>query len=188
MLTVLSRNWWVVVLRGALAVLFGIAALLWPQLTLRVLVVVFGVYALADGLFEVVTAFSDRKTFDGWWLFLVEGLVTVAAGVVAILWPAITALVLLYVIAAWAIITGLFKVVAALRLRREIEGEWLLVVSGLLSVVFGILIAFQPGAGALALVWLIGAYAILFGVLVIALGFRLRGWRGPATGLTYKTR
>jgi uncharacterized membrane protein HdeD (DUF308 family) len=173
----LARNWWAVALRGLFAVLFGIAAFAWPELTLLSLVWLFGIYAVLDGIFSIVSAITNRQENDRWWLVLLEGIIGIAAGVVAFVWPGITAIALVYLIAAWAILTGIFEIVAAIRLRKEIEGEWLLALSGILSLIFGVALMIWPGAGALALVWVIAAYAIVFGVVLIILGFRMRGWR-----------
>jgi uncharacterized membrane protein HdeD (DUF308 family) len=178
MLEVLSRYWWTLALRGAVAVLFGVLALFWPQITLTVLVLLFGAYALVDGLVALGTVIfgGGRAAGRRPWLIL-EGILGVAAGVVTFVWPQITAVALLALIAAWAVLTGVVELVAAVRLRREIEGEWLLALSGALSVIFGVLIVIWPGAGALAVVWLIGIYAIIFGVTLLMLGFRLRRLR-----------
>jgi uncharacterized membrane protein HdeD (DUF308 family) len=173
---VLARNWWAIALRGLLAVLFGLAAFFWPGISLVVLVALFGAYALVDGIFAIVSAF---KTKD-WWPLLLEGAAGIAAGALTFLWPGITALALVYVIAAWAIVTGIFEIIAAVRLRKEIENEWLLGLGGLASVVLGVIMIAAPGAGALGLVWAIGAYALVFGVTLIALGFRLRGLKERA--------
>jgi uncharacterized membrane protein HdeD (DUF308 family) len=174
---VLARNWWALALRGLFAVLFGLAVFIWPGLTLLALVALFAAYALVDGVFSLVAAVRAAGRQARWWPLLLEGVLGIAAGVVTFLWPNITALALLYLIAAWAIVTGVFEIVAAVRLRREIEGELLLGLAGLASVIFGILLILFPGAGALAVLWLIGAYAIGFGILLIFLGFRLRGMR-----------
>ncbi|MBV8678596.1 MAG: HdeD family acid-resistance protein [Planctomycetaceae bacterium] len=176
MVIVLARNWWALVLRGLFAVLFGIIALAWPGITLGALVLLYGAYALADGVFAIASVMAGRTWGRPWWSLLVEGLVGIAVGIMTFAWPGITALVLLYLIAAWAFVTGIFEIVAAIRLREEIRGEWLLALSGILSVLFGVALVIWPGAGALALIWVIGAYAIAFGVLMIALGFRLRSW------------
>jgi uncharacterized membrane protein HdeD (DUF308 family) len=175
MVTVLARNWWALVLRGLFAVLFGIGAFAWPGLTLGVLVLLYGAYALADGVFAIVASLVGSPRELPWWALLVEGLIGVAVGIVTFFWPGITALALIYLIAGWAIATGLFQVVAAFRLRKEIRGEWMLVLGGVLSVLFGLALVVSPGAGALALVWMIGAYAIAFGILLIAFGLRLHG-------------
>ncbi len=184
MVTQLARNWWVLALRGLAAVIFGILAILWPSITITVLVLFFGAYALVDGIFAVFAAITHREGHDRWWVLLLEGLVGIAAGILTFFYPAVTALVLLYFIAAWAILTGILEIMAALRLRREIEGEWLLVVSGILSVLFGVVAVIFPGAGALAVIWLIGAYAIVFGLLLITLGLRVRGWGSPTDRIT----
>jgi len=161
-------------LRGVIAVLFGILAFIWPGLTLWALVYLFGAYVLVDGVFALVTAFRGRETNDRWWVLLLEGLAGITAGIIAFIWPGMTAFVLLYLIAAWAIVTGVIEIVAAIRLRKEIEGEWVLALSGLASIIFGVLMVLWPGAGALAVVWLIAAYAIFFGILLIFLAFRVR--------------
>jgi uncharacterized membrane protein HdeD (DUF308 family) len=179
MTTQLARNWWVLVVRGFAAVLFGVLAFFWPLATVTVLVLLFGAYALVDGLFGVLASYAHRAEHDRWWVLLLEGLVGIAAGILTFLYPYITALVLLYLIAAWAILTGILEILAAIRLRREIEGEFLLVFSGILSVLFGIVAFVFPGTGAVAIVWLIALYAILFGLLLITLGLRVRGWGSP---------
>jgi uncharacterized membrane protein HdeD (DUF308 family) len=168
----LTRNWWVYVLHGVAAVLFGIAAFVWPGLTLFVLVALYGAYAIVEGAISLVGAFRSGGGFR--WSLLLWGLLGIAAGIVAFVWPGITALALVYVIAVWAIAKGIVQIAAAVRMRREIKGEWLLGLVGLLSIAFGLLLAAFPGAGALSLVWLIGAYAIVAGVAMAALGLRLR--------------
>jgi uncharacterized membrane protein HdeD (DUF308 family) len=174
MLTTLAEYWWTLVLRGMAAVIFGILAYVWPGITFTVLVLFFGAYALWDGVFALIAAF--RTQADRRWPLVLEGLVGIAAGVLTFIWPGAATLALLIIIGAWAIVTGIFEIVAAIRLREEIEGEWLLLVSGLLSVLFGIALAIWPAAGLVAVTWLIGAYSIVFGILLIVLGFRLRNW------------
>lgn len=178
MLSTLSRNWWVVVLRGVLAMLFGIGALLWPGLTLAALVLVWGIYAIVDGIFAITAAIIGGRGEGGGsrWAFLFIGLVSLAAGAIAMISPGITALALLFVIAAWAVVHGVFEIIAAVQLRKLIEHEWLLGLAGAASIGFGVLLMLMPGAGALALLWAIGAFAIVFGALTIGLGLRLRGW------------
>jgi uncharacterized membrane protein HdeD (DUF308 family) len=174
-LPVLARNWWALVLRGLAAILFGVLAFAWPGITLFVLVLFFGAYMLVDGIFAIVAAVRAAGEEDRWWLLLVQGILGVLAGLVAIFWPGLTALALLYFIAAWAIVTGIMEIVAAIRLRREIEGEWALALSGALAVLFGVLLVVLPApAGLLSLVWLIGAYAVATGVLLLILAFRVR--------------
>jgi uncharacterized membrane protein HdeD (DUF308 family) len=164
-------------------VLFGVLAIAWPGITLAALVIVWGAYALADGVLALIAAWQVRDQGRPFWSLVVVGLLGIAAGIVTFLWPGITALALLMVIAAWALVMGIFQIVAAIRLRKAIEGEWLLGLSGVASVVFGVLMFISPGAGALAVLSLIAAFALLFGVLQIVLGFRLRSYapRKPAT-------
>jgi uncharacterized membrane protein HdeD (DUF308 family) len=173
-LEALSRNWWMLALRGLCAVVFGILAFAKPGITLSALVLVFGAYALVDGILAIVAAIS-RRGGAPWWALVLEGVAGIGAAAFAFLTPGITALALLFLIASWAIITGVLEVVAAIALRKQLRGEWLLVLSGLASILFGVLLVARPGAGALAVLWLIGGYAIVFGVLLIALGFRLKG-------------
>jgi uncharacterized membrane protein HdeD (DUF308 family) len=178
-LRTLGRNWWALALRGVAAILFGILAFAWPGITLFVLVLFFGAYMLVDGIFAIVAAVRAAGEEDRWWLLLIEGILGVLAGLVAFFWPGLTALALLYFIAAWAIVTGIMEIVAAVRLRQEIEGEWALGLSGLLSVIFGVLLVVLPApAGLLSLVWLIGAYAVATGVLLLILAFRVRSEAG----------
>ncbi len=166
------RHWWVVALRGLAAIVFGILAFIWPGVTLAVLVLFFGAYAIVDGVLALYSAFRSRG--EHVWAPLVEGLLGIATGLIAFFWPGLTALALLIVIAAWAILTGVLEVYAAIRLRRVIRNEWALIISGVLSVVFGVLLVAQPGAGAVAVVWLIGLYAILFGITMLGFAWRLR--------------
>lgn len=174
----LSRNWWAVSLRGLAGILFGIITFFAPGISLAALVLLFGAYALMDGVLAIVTAVR-RRGADRWWLLLLEGLVGIAAGVLTFLLPAITAIALLYVIAAWALVTGAFEIAAAIRLRKVISGEWLLALSGIFSIALGVLLVMFPGPGALAVVIWIGAYAFVFGALLFALGLRLRGLGSP---------
>jgi uncharacterized membrane protein HdeD (DUF308 family) len=172
----LTRNWWLIVIRGLLAILFGLIAFFWPGLTFFVLVLTFGVYAIVDGIFAMLSGLVSSKYSPRWWVFLLEGIVSLAAGVFAIMRPGFTGFVLVMVIAAWAILTGAFEIAAAIRLRREITNEWMLAFGGFLSIVLGILLFFQPAAGGLIITLMIGAYALIFGVLLVFLGFRLRKW------------
>jgi uncharacterized membrane protein HdeD (DUF308 family) len=180
MLTHMARNWWVVALRGVFAIIFGILAFLWPGMTLAVLVLLFGAYALVDGVFAVLASLTHRAENPRWYVLLVEGVVGILMGVLTFTWPGLTALVLLYLIAAWAIVTGLLQIIGAIQLRKEIKNEWLLVLGGVLSVLFGAFIWILPGAGALTVIWLIATYSIIFGILFVSLGFRLRGLAGSA--------
>jgi uncharacterized membrane protein HdeD (DUF308 family) len=178
----MARNWWVLVVRGLLAILFGILAFVWPELTVVALVALFGAFALVDGVFALVAAFRAHERRRDWWAFALEGLFGIALGVLAFLWPDVTAFALLYLIAAWCVITGIFEIAAAIRLRKVIRGEFFLGLAGVFSIAFGVLVVVFPGAGAVAIVWAIAVYAILFGALLIALGLRLRRIRpqGPS--------
>jgi uncharacterized membrane protein HdeD (DUF308 family) len=154
---------------------------MWPGPTLLTLIYLFGAYVLVDGIFAVISGIRSYGESERWWAALLEGLLGIAVGVLTFIWPITTGLVLLYFIAAWAIISGIFEIIAAIQLRRVITGEWLMVLSGLASIVFGVLLVIFPSGGALALTWLIGIYAILFGILFIILAFRLRGMRADTT-------
>lgn len=184
MMTVLARNWWALALRGIFGIIFGILAFIWPGVTLGALVILYGAYALVDGIFALVAAMRAAEAHRRWWTLVIEGLIGIAAGILTFAWPGITALVLLFLIAIWAILTGVFEIAAAIRLRKEITDEWALGLSGAASVIFGLLLAIFPGEGAVALVWVIGAYAVVFGVLLLVLSLRLRGSQevAPAMG------
>jgi uncharacterized membrane protein HdeD (DUF308 family) len=170
----LARNWWAVALRGLVAVLFGLLTIFIPSVTLVTLVLLFGAYALVDGIFNVIASF---RLASHHWALLIEGLIGIVAGILTFVWPAITAIALLYLIAFWAIFTGAFEIIAGIRLRKLIPNEWVLLVVGALSLLFGVFILFAPGAGALAIVLWIGAYALVFGIFLLVLAFRLRGHR-----------
>lgn len=173
----LSRIWWSVLLRGIAAIVFGVLAFVWPGISLLSLVVVYGVYAIVDGVFALGGGMAGGSAAPRWWLVMV-GLISLAAGVVALLWPGVTAVVLVLVIGSWAIAHGVIEIIGAIALRKEIENEWWLILSGLLSVVFGIFVILAPGAGALTLLWLIAIYAIGFGLLQVVLALRLRRLAG----------
>jgi uncharacterized membrane protein HdeD (DUF308 family) len=175
----LAHNWWMLALRGLVAIVFGVLAFVLPGMTLLTLVFLFGAYAIVNGVLALVHAFSAPKGYPRFGALIFTGIISIAAGVLAFVWPGITALSLVLLIAAWAIVNGVFEIATAIRLRRVIEHEWLLVLAGILSVLLGIVILLQPGAGALALVWWIGGFAIAFGVLLVALAFRVRR-TGPA--------
>jgi uncharacterized membrane protein HdeD (DUF308 family) len=174
MLHTLAGNWWAIALRGVCAILFGLGAFAWPGITLAALVLVYGAYALADGVLAVIwSVFKRRGGAFPWGAFL-AGLVGIAVGILTFLWPAITAFALLYLIAAWAVVRGVFEIVAAVHLRKELDNEWLLILSGIASVALGVFLFLFPGAGVLAVLWWVGAFAIVFGVLEVILAFRLR--------------
>jgi uncharacterized membrane protein HdeD (DUF308 family) len=173
MLHALAKCWWLVLLRGIAGIVFGILAFVWPGLTLAVLILLYGAYALVDGVFALIAAFTGAaKPVPTWWLVVV-GLAGIAAGLVTFFWPGVTALVLIFFIGGWAIAHGIFEIVGAIKLRKEIDNEWWLILAGALSVLFGIIVIAAPGAGALALVWVIGAYSLVFGVLLVGLSLRL---------------
>jgi uncharacterized membrane protein HdeD (DUF308 family) len=171
----ITLSWSALALRGVLAILFGLLVFAWPGITLWVLIVFFGAHALVDGVLALVAAVRGSASGVRWWGMLLEGILGIATGIIAFLMPGLTALVLLYLIAAWAIITGVFEIIAAIRLRKEIEGEWLLGLRGVLAILFGVILFANPGAGALAVVWLIGVFSIIFGIVELILAFRLRG-------------
>jgi uncharacterized membrane protein HdeD (DUF308 family) len=177
----LSLDWRSVGLRGIAAVAFGVLTLVWPGLTITALVLLFGVYALVDGFAHLVAAYRRDQAGEMRGVLIVEGLAGVILGVIALVWTDITALALLYIIAAWAIITGVIRIMAALQLRREIPNEWFLVLGGAFSVIFGIILVVAPVAGALAITWLIGFYALLFGMVLLALAWRLRATHARIT-------
>lgn len=174
MAIVMTRNWWALLLRGALAVLFGLIALVIPGAALGALILLFAVYALLDGIGAIIAAVRSAERHERWIPMLIEGIAGVLAGVLTFIWPGATALVLLYLIGFWAIVTGVLKIVAAVHLRRVVPGEWVLILNGIFTVLFGILVVALPTLGLLTLIWWIGFYAILRGVLYIALAFRLR--------------
>ena len=170
----LHRSWWVLLLRGAAAIIFGVLTWMQPVASAAALVLVFGAYVLVDGLLAIYTAIKSRKQSRHWWLVLIWGLTGVIVGVLTAINPAVTALVLTIYIGVWALITGVLQVVAALRLRKEIDGEWILVLGGLLSVLFGIFVLAQPGAGLMAMMWVLATYAVIFGVLMVILAFKIK--------------
>lgn len=173
------RSWWVLAVRGLAGIAFGILAAAWPGLTLLTLTILFAIFALVSGFISVAGAVRHRRTEDDWLVAMLLGLVSIGAGVVAVLNPAVTALVLVLVMGANALVTGVLDIYAAIRLRRIVEREWMLVLSGLAAVVFGAIVFVVPGAGALALVWLVSVYAILTGVLQLGQSVRMRT-HGPA--------
>ncbi len=181
---VLARNWWSLVVRGIIGVVLGVIAFAWPGVTIGALVLLFGAYALIDGVVNIVGAVRAVESHERWGVLLLEGVVGILAAVVTVFWPAITLFALVYVIAAWAIITGVAEITAAVRLRKHISGEWLLGLAGVLSMLFGVLMAALPVVGALVVALWFGAYTFIFGVVLIALGFRLRHWTHHIPGDT----
>jgi len=174
-ITQLFRDWWHFAVRGVLTIVFGIVALIWPNVTILALVLLFGAFVLTDGIFTVATGIASRKYFKRWWALLLEGLTGIVIAAITFIWPNITGLALMYFIAGWAILTGIFEIAAAIEFRNLIPGEWTTVLMGMLSIIFGILLFVSPSAGALGIVWAIGSYAIFFGIMEIVFAFRLRG-------------
>jgi uncharacterized membrane protein HdeD (DUF308 family) len=178
----LARNWWAIALRGGVAIIFGILAWAMPGVTLAALMLLYGSYALVDGVFSVIAAVRGRSGAGPSWTLLLAGLASIAAGLVTLLMPGLTAIVLVYVIAAWAMVRGVLEISAAVRLRRDITNEWWLGLSGALSIIFGVLLMLAPGAGAVAMVWWIGTWSMVLGLVLVVLGVRLRGvWHETAT-------
>ena len=171
-----AGHWWALALRGAIAILFGLAALLRPGIALQALILLFGAYALVDGVFSIVGVFGGTRGGTPRWLLFVEGVAGILAGLIAFALPQLTAVLLLYLIAVWAIVTGIAEIAMAIRLRREIRGEWAMIVGGALSVLFGVLLAvIGPVAGLFSLIWLIGVYAVAFGIMMLITAFSVRG-------------
>ena len=172
--TVLSRSWWALLVRGLVTVVFGVLAWLQPGITLTTLMLLFGAYVLTDGLLGVWAAIAGRKENEFWLTLLLAGIVSMGIGVLVLLAPGVTAIVLVFYVAVWAIAKGVLEIVAAVRMRKEIDGEWFLAAGGLCSVALGLFLMVQPGAGAIALLWVIATYAIVFGTLIALLAFKVR--------------
>src|SRR5580658_10549246 len=172
----LAENWWSLVIRGLVALTLGVVALVWPGITLAALVILFGAYALIDGVVSLAGAWKASQAHERWGALVFEGIAGIVAAAITIFWPQITAFALVIMIAAWALVTGAFEIAAAVRLRKHISGEWLLALSGVVSILFGFLIFAFPLAGALTIAYMVGIYAFVFGLLLVALGFRLRNW------------
>jgi uncharacterized membrane protein HdeD (DUF308 family) len=174
MLQPLAGNWWVFLVRGLFAIAFGLFGFFYPGATLVALVLVYGIFAFVDGIFALLAAIRGKEGIGPrWWLALI-GVLGIVAGLVTYFWPGITALALLAVIGVWALISGVVEIVGAIRLRKEIENEWLLLMHGVVAVLFGLLVFVRPGAGALALIWLIASFALVSGVLWVVFAFRLK--------------
>ncbi len=177
MIETLKRYWWVPVIRGICGIVFGIIAFGYPGSALTTLVLLFGAWVLVDGVFRIVGATAGRASDPDWGFHLITGILGIVIGVLTFRSPGITALALIIYIAAWALMVGAVEIALAIKLRREMKGEWYLILMGLASIIFAALLLWNPGPGALALLWLIAAYAIVFGVLAIIFGFRLRSLR-----------
>ncbi len=179
----LARNWWAIALRGVLAIIFGIVTFVLPGATMLSLVFVFAAYALLDGIFAITSAIRSAQRHERWGLLVVEGVIDLIAAAVAVAWPGLTILTFVLVIAVWALVTGALMTVAAFRLQLD-HGRWWLVLGGLVSILYGVLLIIAPLIGALVLTWWLGAYALVFGVLLLVLAFRLRARHevGPSAG------
>lgn len=164
-----ARHWWVLLARGSVSILFGIVALAWPGITLASLVFVYGAYCMADGLMALLGGYNMK-----FWQSLLVGVVSFGAGLATFFYPGLTALVLLYLIAGWAVVRGVFEILAAIEFRKIIEREWMLVLAGLASIAFGVLVMINPGAGALSILWIMGSYALIFGFLLVVTSFKVR--------------
>jgi uncharacterized membrane protein HdeD (DUF308 family) len=173
---VVLQNWWMLALRGGLAIIFGLIALFFPGIALLAFIAVFAAYAIIDGIVAVVVAIRERGSLSRWGWVLVEGILSIFAGIFALFYPRETALILLYIVAAWAILTGIMEIVSAVTLREYLSQEWALIIAGVLSIVFGIILFARPGVGLLSILWLVGVYSIIFGVLFIVRAFQLRSW------------
>jgi uncharacterized membrane protein HdeD (DUF308 family) len=174
MVGALARNWWALMIRGIAAVVFGIFAFAWPGPTIFAIVILFGAYAFVDGVFAIVAAVRAAQSHERWWPFLLEGIVGVAIAAITYFEPHVTAFALYFTIAAWAFLTGILEIAAGLQLRKQIANEVWLILGGIFSLLFGVLMLWRPMTGAIAVVWVIGAYAIMFGIAMIGLSFRLR--------------
>jgi uncharacterized membrane protein HdeD (DUF308 family) len=174
MITFYGRFWWSFFFRGIIATLFGLAAIILPGITLELLALLLAVFLITDGVFSFLASLGGRGTDPQWWLLLLEGLAGIFIGILAIARPGLTVLAVMLIIAFWALLTGFLEIMAAIRLRHDIQGEWMLGLAGILSILFGIILLSNPGAGAVILVWLVGIYALIFGISMILLGLKLR--------------
>ena len=172
LLGAMSKNWWLLLLRGLAGIAFGVLALMWPGITLILLVAFYGAWALIDGVLALYMAITG-KGGSTWWLVLV-GIAGLVAGALTFFWPGVTALVLVLFIGAWALVSGIFQIIGAIQLRKQIDNEWWLILGGVVSVLFGLYVLVYPGGGALALIWAIAFYSILFGILMVAASFKLK--------------
>jgi uncharacterized membrane protein HdeD (DUF308 family) len=175
MLLAVTRKWWVLLLRGICMVIVGLLAIAWPEITLLTLVILYGIHALIDGIGSIALGFSGEAKGAAWWEMILVGVLGIGAGIIALVWPGLTLFVLLVIIASWAIARGVFEIIAAIRLRKVIDDEWALILGGVLSIAFGLLILLRPDAGALAIALLIGSFMMVQGFFAILLALRLRG-------------
>ncbi|HZZ00419.1 MAG TPA: HdeD family acid-resistance protein [Candidatus Baltobacteraceae bacterium] len=176
----LARNWWALLIRGIAAVIFGILAFAWPGATIVAIGILFGAYALVDGVFAIVGAVRAVESHERWWPLVIEGVIGLIIAGITFYDVGITIVALFFTIAAWAVLTGILEIAAAVQLRKQLANEVWLILGGVLSILFGVLMVWRPVAGALAVIWIIGAYAIVFGIIMIALSLRLRSHAAPA--------
>lgn len=174
MFSMITRNWWAIALRGVVAIIFGILAIGWPGKTILTLVMLIGAYLLVDGIVTVIGGISKSGSRSGWWMVIPRGAAGIIVGIMIFVWPGVSAFVLLYLFAAWEIVTGIFEIMAGFQLRRAMAGGWLMFVAGAASIIFGVVLILFPGAGALSLIFLLGGYSIAYGVLLLVLAFTLR--------------
>ena len=172
----LASNWWALALRGAVSILLGLVAFTMPELTIAALVTIFGVYAFVEGVLAVMAALRGIKEDDRWGWMLTEGIVGIFAGCVAFFMPGVGTLAIVWLVAAWAVITGALEIGAAIRLRKIIQGEWMLMIAGVLTVLLGVFILSRPGLGVVLLATWLGVYAIFSGIVTLLLAFRIRSW------------
>lgn len=171
----LAKNWWALLLRGIASIVFGVLAFAWPGITILSLVILYGAYALVDGVFALYAGISGNSGASSRWWMAIVGIAGILAGLYAFFLPGPAALILVTLIAAWAVVSGVFEIIGAIRLRKEIDNEWMLILHGLLTLLFGVVLFVMPGAGAVAMIWVIGAYAIAAGIILSALAFKLKG-------------
>jgi uncharacterized membrane protein HdeD (DUF308 family) len=181
MSSVLAQNWWAVGLRGVLAILFGIVALVFPGATMLSLVLIFAAYTLVDGVFAIISAVRAARRHERWGLLVLEGLVNIATGIVVVLWPVISLVAFVWLVAAWSIVSGALMLAAAPRLAGN-HGRWWLALGGIVSVLYGFLLIIAPLIGALVMTWWLGAYALIFGGSLLVLAFKLRARKNNAPG------
>ena len=186
MSAILAQNWWAIAIRGVCGIVFGLIALFLPGATILTLVLFFSAYMLVDGIFGVVAAVRAASHHQRWGLLVLEGVLNIAVGVIAFIWPGLTAVTFVLLIAAWAIVTGVLEIVAALRLHPE-YGRWWLILSGAASVIFGVLLVVAPLAGVIVVTWWIGAFALIFGIMLLVLAFRLRARKDMGTPVAGST-
>ena len=172
----LAKNWWLFLLRGILAIVFGIVAIFFPRIAFLSLVLIFGAFALVDGIFTLFSAFAGNARSESWWWLVFEGLFGILIGVLTMWQPFAMGMAWIFMIALWAVVTGIFEIVTAIRLRKAITGEWMLILAGVISVLFGLMAAFYPGAGAAAIGMIVGIYAMIFGIIFVVLAIRLKSF------------